>query len=131
MSANERIRGSSAQETIHVIIRFQRFDPKCDKLRYVFVEYGPMELDLNLRVRVDELEHHLASQVTISLACLSIPSQEKDALHNTKTLIFTTGSDKPVRSWRKTDFMADQDILSASNQRLECCEYAPIVKFQM
>ena len=31
--------------------------------RYVFVEYGPMELDLNLRVRIDELEKYLAAQV--------------------------------------------------------------------
>ena len=31
--------------------------------RYVFVEYGPMELDLNLRVRIDELEHVLADKV--------------------------------------------------------------------
>ena len=29
--------------------------------RYVVVEYGPMELDLNLRVRVAELEAHLAA----------------------------------------------------------------------
>lgn len=31
--------------------------------RYVFVEYGPMELDLNLRVRIDELERYLADKV--------------------------------------------------------------------
>ena len=31
--------------------------------RYVFVEYGPMELDLNLRVRVHELEQHLQQKV--------------------------------------------------------------------
>ena len=31
--------------------------------RYVQVEYGPMELDLNLRVRIHELEKHLAAQV--------------------------------------------------------------------
>ena len=31
--------------------------------RCVFVEYGPMELDLNLRVRIDELEHVLADKV--------------------------------------------------------------------
>lgn len=30
--------------------------------RYVFVEYGPMQLDLNLRVRVHFLEQALASQ---------------------------------------------------------------------
>ncbi|KAK9817750.1 hypothetical protein WJX72_001615 [[Myrmecia] bisecta] len=30
--------------------------------RYVFVEYGPMELDLNLRVRVAELEQWVADQ---------------------------------------------------------------------
>ncbi|KAK9905055.1 hypothetical protein WJX75_008745 [Coccomyxa subellipsoidea] len=30
--------------------------------RYVFVEYGPMELDLNLRVRVHELEGYLADK---------------------------------------------------------------------
>ena len=30
--------------------------------RYVQVEYGPMELDLNLRVRIHELEKHLAGQ---------------------------------------------------------------------
>ena len=30
--------------------------------RYVFVEYGPMELDLNLRVRVHELEQHPAEE---------------------------------------------------------------------
>jgi hypothetical protein len=29
----------------------------------VFVEYGPMELDLNLRVRVHELEQHLQKKV--------------------------------------------------------------------
>lgn len=31
--------------------------------RYVYVEYGPMELDLNLRVRIDELQKSLATQV--------------------------------------------------------------------
>lgn len=30
--------------------------------RYVFLEYGPMELDLNLRVRIHELEQYLAEQ---------------------------------------------------------------------
>ena len=35
-------------------------DPFQDAGRYVVVEYGPMELDLNLRVRVAELEAHLA-----------------------------------------------------------------------
>ena len=35
----------------------------CMYCRYVFVEYGPMELDLNLRVRIDELEKYLAAQV--------------------------------------------------------------------
>lgn len=35
----------------------------CTSSRYVFVEYGPMELDLNLRVRIDELEKFLAKQV--------------------------------------------------------------------
>ena len=30
--------------------------------RYVMVEYGPMELDLNLRVRVWALQQHLAAQ---------------------------------------------------------------------
>jgi len=34
--------------------------PTC---RYVFVEYGPMELDLNLRVRVHELEAYLSAKV--------------------------------------------------------------------
>lgn len=32
--------------------------------RYIFVEYGPMALDLNLRVRIDELENYLAAQVS-------------------------------------------------------------------
>ncbi len=32
--------------------------------RYVQVEYGPMELDLNLRVRIYELEKHLKAQVS-------------------------------------------------------------------
>ncbi len=32
--------------------------------RYVQVEYGPMELDLNLRVRIYELEKHLKQQVS-------------------------------------------------------------------
>ena len=36
--------------------------------RYVQVEYGPMELDLNLRVRIHELEKHLADQVLLN-AC--------------------------------------------------------------
>ena len=35
--------------------------------RYVQVEYGPMELDLNLRVRIFELEKHLAEQVIFTL----------------------------------------------------------------
>jgi urea carboxylase len=29
--------------------------------RYVLVEYGPMELDLNLRVRIWALQAHLAA----------------------------------------------------------------------
>ena len=32
--------------------------------RYVFVEYGPMELDINLRVRVHELEKALKEKVS-------------------------------------------------------------------
>ena len=32
--------------------------------RYVQVEYGPMELDLNLRVRIYELEKHLKQQAS-------------------------------------------------------------------
>ena len=35
--------------------------------RYVQVEYGPMELDLNLRVPIHELEKHLADQVALPL----------------------------------------------------------------
>ena len=31
--------------------------------RYIFVEYGPMELDLNLRVRIHELEEWLKQKV--------------------------------------------------------------------
>lgn len=34
--------------------------------RYVQVEYGPMELDLNLRVRIYELERHLKGQVSLT-----------------------------------------------------------------
>lgn len=30
--------------------------------RYVFLEYGPMELDINLRIRVHEIEQYLAAQ---------------------------------------------------------------------
>ena len=36
--------------------------------RYVQVEYGPMELDLNLRVRIYELEKHLKEQVSHSVS---------------------------------------------------------------
>ena len=32
--------------------------------RYVFVEYGPMELDINLRVRVHELEKALKEKAS-------------------------------------------------------------------
>ena len=32
------------------------------RCRYLFVEYGPMELDLNLRVRVHELQGALMQQ---------------------------------------------------------------------
>ncbi len=34
--------------------------------RYIFVEYGPMELDLNLRVRINELEEWLRHKVWTS-----------------------------------------------------------------
>ena len=34
--------------------------------RYVLVEYGPMELDLNLRVRVWALQGHLAAAKVLS-----------------------------------------------------------------
>ena len=37
--------------------------------RYVMVEYGPMELDLNLRVRVWALEKHLAEQKVRAELC--------------------------------------------------------------
>ena len=36
--------------------------PAC-ACRYVFVEYGPMELDINLRVRVHELERAIQERV--------------------------------------------------------------------
>ena len=36
-----------------------------DVHRYVFVEYGPMELDINLRVRVHELEKALEEKVRL------------------------------------------------------------------
>lgn len=45
--------------------------------RYVFVEYGPMELDINLRVRVHELETALkkkVSHVTILPKCTTMLS---------------------------------------------------------
>ena len=41
--------------------------------RYVFVEYGPMELDLNLRVRVHELEAFLEQKVRASPGSLPVP----------------------------------------------------------
>ena len=37
------------------------------KYRYIFVEYGPMELDLNLRVRVAELQKALEEQVCVRI----------------------------------------------------------------
>lgn len=43
-----------------------------DGYRYVFVEYGPMELDINLRVRVHELEKALEERVT-SFLPFSVP----------------------------------------------------------
>ena len=42
--------------------------------RYVFVEYGPMELDLNLRVRVHELEQHLQKKVNYGLIPATVPA---------------------------------------------------------
>lgn len=43
--------------------------------RYVMVEYGPMELDLNLRVRVWALEKHLAEQKVRTIAD-TLPTQK-------------------------------------------------------
>jgi urea carboxylase len=41
--------------------------------RYVLVEYGPMELDLNLRVRVWELQAHLAAaRVGLLTSCQAV-----------------------------------------------------------
>ncbi len=46
-------------DMLGTVKKLKRFVPS----RYVFVEYGPMELDLNLRVRVHELERYLADKV--------------------------------------------------------------------
>ena len=45
--------------------------------RYVFVEYGPLEIDLNLRVRVHELEKAVEKRVCslplLTLKCTCLP----------------------------------------------------------
>ena len=48
-----------------------RLSPCKHNYRYVFVEYGPMELDINLRVRVDELEKVLVEKVCLVLRAIN------------------------------------------------------------